>query len=81
MIVHYVFDVMDFLLFESEDFSTVLALLDDPSLLASLHRHRFGVLALDLELAELLDAHLQAGVLSSSRISFLESLEAADSDL
>lgn len=70
---------MDFLLFESEDFfrfSTVLPLLDDPSLLVFLHW--FGVL--DLELAELFDTDLQAAVLSSSRISFLEFLEAADSD-
>jgi len=69
---------MDFLLFESEDFfrlSTVLALLDDPSLLVFLHWFE----VLDLELAELLDTHL-AAVLSSSRISFLEFLEAADSD-
>jgi len=85
VIVHYVFDAVDFLLHESEDsfsfFSIVLALLDDLSLLVSLHRHWFGVPALDLELTEFRDAHLQTGVFSS-QISFLEPLlrsEAADS--
>lgn len=81
MIVHYVFDVMDLLLHESEDsfgFSVVLALPDDLSLLASLHW--FGVPVLDFELTELRDVHLQTVVLSSM-VSFLESLlrsEAAD---
>jgi len=65
---------MDLLLHEFEgsfNFSIVLALLDDPSLLASLHRHRFGVP--DLEFTDLSDAHLQTGVLSS-RASFLDPL-------
>lgn len=75
--MRYVFDVMDLLLHESEDFFTfsiILALLDDLSLFVSLHRHWFGVPARD--------SHLQTDVLSS-RVSFLESLlrsEATDSD-
>lgn len=83
--MHYVFDVMDLLLHESEDsftFFIVLALLDDLSLFVSLHRHWFGMPALDLELTELRDTHLQTDVFSS-RVSFLELLlrsEAADSD-
>lgn len=79
-IVRYVFDVIDLLLLEFEDsfsFSIVLALLD-LSLFVSLHRHRFGVPALDLELTELRDAHLQTGVLSSLRVSFLEPLLRSD---
>lgn len=75
-IIHYVFDVMDLLLHESEDsfrFFIVLALLDALLFLLSLHRSWFDVLALDLELAILRDAHLQADVLSS-QISFLQFL-------
>lgn len=50
---------------------------DDLSLLASLHRHGFDAPALDFELADFNDVHLQVGALAIL-ISFLDSLLRSD---
>lgn len=59
---------MDFLLHTSEDpfnCSIVFTLLDDISLFVSLHRHLFDVPALDLELVDFIDVHLQTDIFLS----------------
>lgn len=59
---------MDLLLHTSGDpfnCSIAFTLLDDISLFVILHRHLFNVPALDLELADLIDVHLQTDIFFS----------------